>query len=126
MILGIGTDITDIERIERAATKYGSRFLDRIFTNEEQEYCESFKKGKFQHYTARFSAKEAFSKAIGTGLTEGFKFTEICILNEPNGKPYVVLSGSMKEKWGNNKIHISLSHTNTTALSVIIIETVAV
>ena len=122
MIVGIGTDITEIARIEKAVEKYGSRFSDRIFTKHEQEYCESYKKGKFEHYAARFAAKEAFSKAIGTGITDGFKFNEIGITNETSGKPVIQLYGGLLERWGDCKIHISLSHTSTLAIAMIVLE----
>ena len=124
MIYGIGTDIIEVERIKDAIQKYGLRFLNRIFTHTEQEYCESFNENKYLHYAARFAAKESFSKAIGTGITQGFKFNEIGVLNESNGKPYVVLTGGLFEKWGNFKIEVSLSHTQTNAVAFIIIEKV--
>lgn len=122
MIVGIGTDITDITRIEGLVEKYGERFARKIFTEKEIEYCESFKMKKFEHYTARFAAKEAFSKAIGTGITDGFKFNEIGVENEENGRPFVVLAGGLKERWGDCKIHISLSHTSTLAVAMIVME----
>jgi holo-[acyl-carrier protein] synthase len=122
MITGIGTDIIEIGRIKEAIEQYGERFLKRIFTETEIKYCESFNETKYLHYAARFAAKESFSKAIGTGLTQGFKFKEIGIDNEDNGKPFVVLSGALKEKWGMYKIHISLSHTDGNALAYLVIE----
>lgn len=122
MIFGIGTDITEIARIESAVGKYGERFAHKIFTQSEIDYCESFKLGKFQHYAARFAAKEAFSKAVGTGIVDGFKFNEISILNEENGKPLIELSGSMLEKYGKYNIYISLSHTDTLAVAMIVLE----
>lgn len=122
MIIGIGTDIVEIERIKNAIDKYGERFKNRIFTDTEQEYCDSFNNNKYQHYAARFAAKESFSKAIGTGITKGFVFKEIGILNEPNGKPLVILEGALLEKWGKYKISISLSHTDNNAVAYLIIE----
>ena len=122
MIIGIGTDIIEVERIAGSIEKYGERFMKKIFTETEIEYCESFKKNKYLHYAARFAAKESFSKAIGTGLTRGFKFTEIGIRNEKSGRPVVELSGNMAEKWGSYKIHISLSHTEGNAIAYIIME----
>jgi holo-[acyl-carrier protein] synthase len=122
MIIGIGTDIIEIDRIKEAVDKYGERFLKRIYTPVEIEYCNSFNDTKYLHYAARFAAKESFSKAIGTGLTDGFKFTEIGIINEKNGKPVIILDGALKEKWGQYKIHISLSHTNNNAIAYLIIE----
>ena len=122
MIIGIGTDIIEVERIKAICEKYGQRFLDRIYTKDEQQYCESFNDTKYLHYAARFAVKESFSKAIGTGITSGFKFKEIGILNEKNGRPYVVLDGKLKEKWGGYNIFVSLSHTEENAISYLVIE----
>lgn len=120
MIYGIGTDIIEVDRIKNAIEKYGERFLKRIFTEKEIEYCEEFKEKKYLHYAARFAVKEAFSKAIGTGLTQGFKFTEIGIINEKSGKPVVVLDGKMKERYSRFQIDVSLSHTETNAVAFIV------
>ena len=122
MIIGIGTDIIEIERIARSTEQYGDRFIKRIYTETEINYCESFKDKKALHYAARFAAKEAFSKAIGTGITDGFKFKEIGIRNEMNGKPIVELLGGLKEKWGDCKIHVSLSHTEGNAVAYVVME----
>lgn len=122
MIFGIGTDIVETERIKKAIENYGKRFLDRLYTPQEQEYCESFNDTKWVHYAARFAAKESFSKAIGTGLTREFKFGEISILNEESGRPYVVLTGGLYEKYSQYKIHISLSHSDNNSIAYIILE----
>jgi holo-[acyl-carrier protein] synthase len=122
MTIGIGTDIIEVERIKSICEKYGQRFLDRIYTKEEQKYSNSFNDTKYQHYAARFAVKESFSKAIGTGITRGFKFKEIGIINEKSGQPRVVLAGKLKEKWGQYRIHVSLSHTEENAISYLIIE----
>ncbi|MBI3259093.1 MAG: holo-ACP synthase [Ignavibacteriae bacterium] len=122
MIIGIGTDITDVHRIEESIEKFGERFLKKIFTETEREYCESFKMHKGQHYAARFAAKEAFSKAIGTGMRDGFSLNLVGIRNEPSGKPIIELSGLMAERWGECKIHISLSHSATIAMAMVAIE----
>ena len=122
MIFGIGTDIAEVSRIKEAIDKYGDRFLNRIFTKTEKEYCEIFKENKYLHYAARFALKEAFSKAIGTGITDGFKFKEIGVKNEDNGKPVAVLEGYLLEKYGDYIVHISLSHTKEYAVAMVIIE----
>ncbi|MCO5251848.1 MAG: holo-ACP synthase [Candidatus Kapabacteria bacterium] len=122
MIFGIGTDIVDVERIKQAIESYGQRFLDRIYTDTEQEYSESFNDKKYVHYAARFAAKESFSKAIGTGITKGFKFREVGIKNETSGKPIMMLEGEMLERYGKYKIHVSLSHTDANAIAYILIE----
>ena len=122
MITGIGTDIVEVGRIKNSIEKYGKRFLDRIYTETEQKYSESFKENKYVHYAARFAAKESFSKAIGTGLTRGFKFREVGIVNEKSGNPQMLLDGGMKEKWGDTRIHVSLSHTDNNAIAYVIME----
>lgn len=122
MILGIGTDIVDITRIESAMNEYGEAFARRIFTPVEQSYCEGYAHGKMAHYAARFAVKEAFSKAIGTGIAKGFAFKDIGVVNEKGGKPVIVLSGAMLEKWGAYTIHVSISHTDTVAMAIVIIE----
>jgi holo-[acyl-carrier protein] synthase len=122
MILGIGTDIVDIARIESAITEYGEAFLRRIFTPVEQAYCDSYAHGKMAHYAARFAVKEAFSKAIGTGITKGFAFKDVGIVNQKGGKPCIVLSGNMLDTWGAYTVHVSISHTDTVAMAIVIIE----
>ncbi len=120
MIKGIGTDIIEVKRIQTAIEKYGERFLNRIYTKTEQEYCESFNEKKFLHYAARFAAKESFSKAVGTGLTQGFKFTEVGIKNKKSGEPKFDLSGGMKEKYGEFETLVSLSHTDENAVAYVV------
>ncbi len=122
MIIGIGTDIIEVARIQSSIEKYGERFLNRIFTETEIKYCESFKGTKYLHYAARFAAKESFSKAIGTGIARGFKFKEIGIKNEKSGKPVVDLTNSLLEKWGKYSCHVSLTHTKENAVAYLIIE----
>ncbi len=122
MIIGIGTDIIEIPRIEKAIEKYGKRFLKRIFTDVEIQYCEQFNETKYLHYAARFAAKESFSKAIGTGITKGFKFSEVGVRNEPNGKPLIELTGGMAKNWGDCDIFVSLSHTDNNAVAYLVIE----
>ncbi len=122
MIIGIGTDITEVSRIKEAVEKYGERFLKRVFTELEIDYCEAWHDKKYVHYAARFAAKESFSKAIGTGITKGFKFREVGVRNEPGGRPVADLSGDMLEKWGAAKVHVSLSHTDAHAVAHVIIE----
>ena len=121
-MIGIGTDIVDVPRIEKSYAEYGDRFLQRVFTPTEIAYCERFGETRFLHYAARFAAKEAFSKAIGTGMRDGMSFKNVGIRNEPSGQPVIELFGVMLERWGNHVIHVSLSHTATIGLAVIVIE----
>ncbi|MFA7325253.1 MAG: holo-ACP synthase [Candidatus Kapaibacterium sp.] len=122
MILGIGTDIIEINRIQGTLEKYGERFKNKMFTQIEIDYCEQYKEKKYAHYAARFAAKEAFSKAIGTGFARGFKFKEVYIQNLNTGEPTVVLEGDLKEKYGENIIRVSLSHTDNNAIAYLIME----
>jgi len=122
MILNTGVDIIEVERIKEVLEKFGERFQKRIYTQTEIDYCETFKDTKYVHYAARFAAKEAFSKAIGTGITQGFKFNEIGIRNEKSGMPVLELFGDLAEKWGKYKVHISLSHTKDNAIAFVVME----
>jgi holo-[acyl-carrier protein] synthase len=122
MIKGLGIDIVEVERIQNAIEKYKDKFLNKIFTQEEIEYSESFKSKKYVHFSARFAVKEAFSKAIGTGITQGFKFNEIMTINEQSGEPKIVLKDNMKEKYGDFSFFVSISHTDSNAVAVVIME----
>jgi len=122
MIVGIGTDIVDVPRIEASAGEYGERFLRRVFTPLEIEYCERFGASKYLHYAARFAAKEAFSKAIGTGMRNGMAFGLVGVRNEPSGKPVLELFGAMHELYHQHTIHLTLSHSATIAVAVVVIE----
>lgn len=122
MIFGIGTDIIEINRIKKSIEDYGDRFLKKMFTEIEIEYCEQYKEKKYAHYAARFAAKEAFSKAIGTGFARGFKFKEIYIKNLKSGEPQVILDGDLKELYSKYNIKVSLSHTDSNAIAYLIME----
>ncbi len=124
MIFGIGTDIIEVERIQKVMEK-DIGFRDKIFTGHEVEYCES-KRHKFQHYAARFSAKESFLKAIGTGWRFGIRFADIEVTHDSLGKPEINVYGKAKE-WCEkeliSKIHVSLSHLKDLATAVVVVET---
>lgn len=123
MIVGIGTDIVDVVRIEKSFNEYGERFLHKVFTQTEIDYCEHFGETKFLHYAARFAAKEAFSKAIGTGMRDGMSFKVVGVKNQKSGMPEIELTGAMHERWSSHSIHVTLSHTTTIAVAVVVIET---
>lgn len=122
MVKGIGIDIIEVERIRSAIEKYRDKFSGKIFTEEEVNYSMSFKNREYVHLAARFAVKEAFSKAVGTGITQGFKMKEVGIINKESGEPEIVLSGDLAEKYGKNKFHVSISHTETNAVAVVIME----
>lgn len=121
MLHGIGTDIIDVPRIKHSFDEYGERFL-KVFTETEIEYCEQFGETRFLHYAARFAAKEAFSKAIKSGMRNGMAFKLVGIKNLHSGEPIIELFGVMAERWGKHSIHVTLSHTATIGLAVVVIE----
>lgn len=116
-ISGIGTDIIAIKRFGKSIEKYGKKFLDKIFTTAEQEYCDAFSDST-PRYAARFSAKEAVSKALGCGIGEHLGFHDIEILKDPSGKPYIKLTQSALAHFNNVSFHLSLSHCKEYATAV--------
>ena len=118
-ILGLGTDIVEVKRIEKAINKT-SGFITKVFTAKEIEYCES-KSNKYERYAGRFCAKEAVSKAFGTGVRD-FKLCDIEINNDSLGKPEVILHGTLESKRNNIEIHLTISHCKEygTATAIII------
>lgn len=123
MILGIGTDLIEVERVaEKLEKKTGFREL--VFSAHEIAYCERMV-FKYEHYAARFAAKEAFLKAIGTGWRSGTAFNEIEIYNDEEGKPemrFLGLTAETVAKLNAGKIFISLSHLKTMACATVLIE----
>ncbi|MFT3945556.1 MAG: holo-ACP synthase [Agriterribacter sp.] len=123
MISGVGIDIVEVGRIEVSVNKEKG-FRELVFSAHEISYCES-KAKKFEHYAARFAAKEAFLKAIGTGWAEGTAFNEIEIYNDKSGKPHIRLLGETAATLGqfsNADIHVSLSHTSAMGMAVVIVD----
>ncbi len=114
MIVGIGVDIIEVERIRRLAEK-SPRFLTRVFTPEEIQYCEG-KKNKYQHLAARFAAKEAFFKALGKKIN----WTDVGIVNHPSGKPQMIIAS--KESLPFDETHVSVSHLRDYAVACVALE----
>ncbi|KEI06900.1 holo-ACP synthase [Clostridium botulinum] len=124
MIIGIGTDIVEIERIEKAINR-NPNFITKLFTKNEIEYFKS-RNMRPEFVAGRFAAKESVSKALGTGF-RGFEFKDIEIENNILGKPMVNLKGKAKKmdkKWDNYKIHLSISHGRENAIAYAILEVV--
>ncbi len=117
---GLGVDIIETQRIEEAVERFGQRFLNRIFTEGELNYCLP-KATKFQCLAARFAAKEAFMKAMGDAIT-GISFKDIEVVNKPNGRPTIKLHGHALEHIGNRKVMLSLSHVRCCSVAVVLIE----
>jgi holo-[acyl-carrier protein] synthase len=123
MILGTGIDIIDVERIAQRVGK-DSGFRELVFSKTEMEYCET-KASRFEHYAARFAAKEAFLKAVGRGWDSGLLLNEIEVINQANGKPEMRVSGQTQKTLaplGIRFIHVSLSHLKSLATAVVILE----
>ena len=118
-ILGIGTDIIAISRFAKSLSKHGDKFLDKIFTKKEQQYCKKYADST-PRFAARFSAKEAVSKALGTGFNELLSFLDIEITNDEKGKPHVILSDKVKNHFGSPSFEISLSHGKESATATVI------
>ncbi len=124
MVIGIGLDIVSIKRIEEAIEKWGNRFKERIFTEKEIRYCES-KRYPAPHFAVRFSAKEAFYKALGNYQKSGIRWREIEVIRGPEGRPAIQLHGLMKgslERVKNLRILLTMTHDNGIAASLVVME----
>lgn len=121
MVEGVGIDIVEISRIRRSIEDYGDLFTDKVFTVEEKAYC-SEKPFPYQHFAARFAAKEAFSKATGTGWDDSFSWQEVEVVNEASGRPNLRLSGLALDNFGKKKVFLSLSHSGDYVTAVVVIE----
>ena len=120
MIIGIGNDIVEIKRVRRAVAS--EHFTQRVFTETEIKYCESRGKGSAASYAARFAAKEAFFKALGTGIVTALK--EVEVRNNSLGKPEIFISGATKnlaDEKGVNEIFLSISHSREYATAVVVL-----
>ncbi|MBC6403575.1 MAG: holo-ACP synthase [Hyphomonadaceae bacterium] len=124
MITGIGTDFCDIRRIEKNIENFGDRFLDKVFTLPEREYCDG-KTGRASCYAKRFAAKEAVAKALARPGTGGLGWHEVEVLNDPSGRPRVILSGKARDRLPDHKdfkVHLSLTDDYPYAQAFSVIE----
>ena len=122
MILGIGSDIAEIDRVEKSVLRFGTRFLERVFTPGEIAYCQR-KKASGESFAARFAAKEALAKALGS--PGGMLWHDAEVVLSPNGQPSLVVSGTVAaraETLGVRSLHVSLSHDGGIASAVVIAE----
>ena len=123
-VLGVGVDLVETARIEHSLERFGERFLHRVFTAGEIEYCQSMK-FPARHFAARFAAKEAVSKAFGTGIGKAMGWRDIDVHRQESGQPFVLLAGGAKQLATERKISavwISLSHTDQHATAMIVLE----
>ncbi|MFZ1085951.1 MAG: holo-ACP synthase [Terracidiphilus sp.] len=124
MIVGSGIDLTEIERIQHSRDRYGQRFLDRVYTAAEQAYCLRKRKSA-ESLAARFAAKEAGAKALGTGISHGVNWLEIEVVREPSGRPTLKFHGRAAEfaaRLGAVRAALSLTHTTTLAMASVVLE----
>jgi len=124
MIIGTGVDICEVGRISESIARFGDRFLRRVFSEAEIRYCQA-KRNSAERFAARFAAKEAAMKALGTGASRGVTWTSIEVANAPGGRPILRLAGKtfeIAEKLGVKRISLSITHTATTALAIVIFE----
>ncbi|MBU0574534.1 MAG: holo-ACP synthase [Candidatus Margulisbacteria bacterium] len=116
MIKGVGIDIIEIDRVKKAVEKFGDAFVKRVFTDHEIDYCYRLNKYRVPELAVRFAAKEAYSKAVGTGIGDiGWKHIEI--INDQKGKPQFKIRGILK-----NNAHVSLSHSRDYAVASVYVE----
>ena len=124
MIVGTGIDITEVPRIAESIERFGERFLHRIFTEEEIRYCES-KANRIERYAARFAAKEAAMKALGTGWNFGIRWRDIEVFRSPGSRPSIRFHGKAAEvakRLQMKNVALSLSHTPEHAIASVILE----
>jgi len=123
-IVGTGIDICEVARVGDAIERFGQRFLKRVFTEAERAYCES-KRNRIERYAARFAAKEAAMKAIGTGLRRGVTWQDFEVSREPGGRPTILIRGKAAEfaaKLGMKRVALSITHTKDQAMAQVILE----
>jgi holo-[acyl-carrier protein] synthase len=123
-IVGTGIDICEVPRVRQAIERFGERFLKRVFTESERAYCDS-KKNRVERYAARFAAKEAAMKALGTGLRRGVTWQDVEVTREPGGRPTLRLTGKaagFAQVLGVRRFHLSLTHTEDSAQAQVILE----
>ena len=124
MVVGVGTDLMEIARIHQSIDRFGERFLRRVFTQREIQYCQR-KKNAAESFAARFAAKEAGAKALGTDISRGVSWLELEVSREPGGRPTLELSGRAAERAreiGVASVSLSLTHSKDIALAVVVME----
>ena len=121
MIKWIGVDIIEIDRIQRLAEDSGERFLQRVFTEGELRYAAG-KHHQYQHLAARFAAKEAASKALATGWSGAFRWTDVEVVNDPTGQPRIQLHGELASLLAGATVHVTISHSDSHVVAMVVIE----
>ena len=125
MVIGLGTDLIETARIERSLRRYGEAFLRRVYTPGEISYCQRKQKTAAESFAARFAAKEAGAKALGTGISRGVSWREFEVVRLPGQRPELRLSGraaAIAQELGIQRLSLSLTHSRELALAVVIAE----
>ena len=120
-IYGIGIDLVDVARVRNALERYPEKFRSRVFTPAEVRFCETLG-DKYQSYAGRFAAKEAFSKALGTGLRGAIGWTEIEVCDNERSRPTIKVTGRAEQILAGRKVHLSISHLPAYATAIVVIE----
>lgn len=124
MIVGSGIDLVEISRIEQSVERFGKRFLNRVYTPAEQAYCLR-KRNSAESLAARFAAKEAGAKALGTGISHGVSWLEIEVVREPSGRPTIRFHGRAAEiaqRMGVGHVALSITHTSALSMASVVVE----
>jgi holo-[acyl-carrier protein] synthase len=124
MVLGLGTDLIEIDRIQESMDRYGERFLQRIFTDEEIAFCMK-KKHAAESFAARFAAKEAASKALGTGISRGVSWKEFEVRRQAGQRPMLHFTGraaELAQAMGVRRVQLSLTHSRNLAMAAVVVE----
>lgn len=121
MVRGIGVDIIEIDRIQKSVETVGEHFLHKVYTPAEISYCDA-KANRFQHYAARFAAKEALSKALSTGWAGEFRWKDVEVTNDPSGQPRITLHGSLQTHLAGAAVMLSMSHSESHVVAMVVIE----
>jgi holo-[acyl-carrier protein] synthase len=125
MVLGLGTDLIEIARVQASMDRYGEQFLRRVYTEGEIAFCQRKKRNAAESFAARFAAKEAAAKALGTGISRGVSWREIEVRRSPGERPELTLTGRAAERaqaMGVRRISLSLTHSRDVAMAVVILE----
>jgi len=124
LIVGLGIDIAEVDRIKAAIERHGEPFLRRVYTQREREYCERFK-NKYERYAGRFAAKEATMKALGTGWSRGVRWVDVEVVRQSGGRPTISLQGEaakVASALGVERVALSITHTAAQAFAQVIFE----
>jgi len=125
MVLGIGVDLIETNRVQDSIDRFGQRFLERVFTADEIGYCLRKKKNSAESFAARFAAKEAGAKALGTGISRGVSWKELEVRREAGRRPTLHLAGraaELGEVMGVRRIQLSLTHSQQMSMAMVVME----